>query len=80
MTIDAKDLLNSILSSLSRIDYIRPESIPNIDLYMDQITTFMDTQLCKKQSASTAGQEEIQQRTYSDADFHLLFQKHIKYQ
>lgn len=45
MTIDAKDLLNSILSSLSRIDYIRPESIPNIDLYMDQITTFMDTQL-----------------------------------
>ena len=39
MTIDAKDLLNSILSSLSRIDYIRPESIPNIDLYMDQITT-----------------------------------------
>ena len=33
MTIDAKDLLNSILSSLSRIDYIRPESIPNIDLY-----------------------------------------------
>lgn len=27
MTIDAKDLLNSILSSLSRIDYIRPESI-----------------------------------------------------
>ena len=45
MTIDAKDLLNSILSSLSRIDYILPESIPNIDLYMDQITTFMDTQL-----------------------------------
>lgn len=28
----------------------------------------------QKQSASTAGQEEIQQRTYSDADFHLLFQ------
>jgi len=48
MTIDAKDLLNSILSSLSRIDYIRPESIPNIDLYMDQITTFMDTQLAAK--------------------------------
>lgn len=44
MTIDAKDLLNSILESLSRIDYIRPEDLPNIDLYMDQVTTFMDSQ------------------------------------
>lgn len=47
MTIDTQDFLNSILASLSRIDYIRPDSIPNIDLYMDQITTFMDTQLSK---------------------------------
>ena len=31
MTIDTKDLLNSILSSISRIDYIRPGEIPNID-------------------------------------------------
>ncbi len=45
MTIDEKDLLNSILSSLNRIDYIKPEDIPNIDLYMDQVTTFMDEQL-----------------------------------
>ena len=45
MTIDSKDFPNSILRSLARIDYIRPDSIPNIDLYMDQITTFMDTQL-----------------------------------
>lgn len=45
MTIDEKDLLNSILESLSRIDYIKPEDLPNIDLYMDQVTTFMDAQL-----------------------------------
>ena len=45
MTIDTNDILNSILESLSRIDYIHPEDIPNIDLYMDQVTTFMDTQL-----------------------------------
>lgn len=45
MTIDEKDLLNSILEGLARIDYIKPDTIPNIDLYMDQITTFMDTQL-----------------------------------
>ena len=45
MTIDTSDLLNSILGSLSRIDYIKPEEVPNIPLYMDQVTTFMDAQL-----------------------------------
>ncbi len=45
MTIDTKDLLNSILTSLARIDYVKPEDLPNIDLYMDQVTTFMDQQL-----------------------------------
>ena len=50
MTIDTNDILNSILESLSRIDYIHPEDIPNIDLYMDQVTTFMDTQLSSIQA------------------------------
>ena len=45
MTIDTKDILNSILSSISRIDYIKPEEIPGIDLYMDQVTTFMEEHL-----------------------------------
>lgn len=45
MTINTEDLLNSILESIGRIDYIRPANIPNIDLYMDQVTTFMEEQL-----------------------------------
>ena len=45
MTIDTKDILNSILASISRIDYIKPEESPGIDLYMDQVTTFMDEHL-----------------------------------
>ena len=45
MKIDTVNLLNSILDSLSRIDYIHASDIPNIDLYMDQVTTFMDEQL-----------------------------------
>ncbi len=45
MTIDSNDLLNSILASLDRTRYIRPEDIPGIDLYMDQVTTFMDSEL-----------------------------------
>ena len=45
MTIDSKDLLNSILESIEGIDYIHLEDIPNIDLYMDQVTTFMEEQM-----------------------------------
>ena len=45
MTIDRDDLLNSILASLGRIKHIELEDIPNIDLYMDQVTTFMDRKL-----------------------------------
>ncbi len=45
MVIDTKDMLGSILSSIARIDYIKPGTIPDIDLYMDQVTTFMEEQL-----------------------------------
>lgn len=45
MTIDPQDILNSILSSLEKIDYIKPKEIPDIDLYMDQVTTFMEEHL-----------------------------------
>lgn len=45
MKINRKDMINSILESISRIDYIKPEDLPNIDLYMDQVTTFMEAQL-----------------------------------
>ncbi len=45
MTINSEDLLNSILESFDRITYIHPEDIPNIELYMDQVTTFIDSRL-----------------------------------
>ena len=37
--------MNSILASLERIQHIKSDDIPNIDLYMDQVTTFMDSRL-----------------------------------
>lgn len=43
--LDMKKAILSLLDKLNGIDYINPDSIPNIDLYMDQITTFMDDQL-----------------------------------
>lgn len=45
MTIDKNDLLNSILGSISRIDFVKSTDIPNIDLYMDQVTSFMEKEL-----------------------------------
>lgn len=38
-------LLKSFFHKLDSMDYIRPEDIPNIDLYMDQVTTFMEQNL-----------------------------------
>lgn len=39
-----KEMLD-LIRSIHNIDYVSPEEIPNIDLYMDQITTFMDEHL-----------------------------------
>ncbi len=61
MTIDNKDLLNSILTSLDRISHINPDDIPNIDLYMDQVTTFMDSRL--RSTARYPGEDKILTKT-----------------
>ena len=60
MTIDKNDLLNSILASLSRIDYVNSSDIPNIDLYMDQVTSFMEKQL---KSTKRNGDDKILTKT-----------------
>lgn len=40
-----EDDILQIIRSLQKLDYIKPDEIPNIDLYMDQVTTFMDEHL-----------------------------------
>ena len=45
MKLDTHDMIKSILDNISSIDYIKPADIPNIELYMDQVTTFMDAQM-----------------------------------
>ncbi len=45
MTINTDNLLESILESLERVDYIRADEIPDIDLYMDQVTSIMEERL-----------------------------------
>ena len=45
MSSNTSDYLRSMLDKIKNIDYIKPEDIPNIELYMDQVTTFMDEHL-----------------------------------
>ena len=33
------------MKQFSELDYVHPEDIPNIDLYVDQVTTFIESQL-----------------------------------
>lgn len=61
MTIDREDLLNSIIDSLGRIQHIALDDIPNIDLYMDQVTTFMESHL--KSTTRNPEQDKILTKT-----------------
>ena len=49
-----------LIRSIQDIDYILPKDIPNIELYMDQITTFMDEHL---QSSKRFADDKILTKT-----------------
>mgnify|MGYP001329774323 FL=1 len=45
MNKDNQEFVNSLLQRLAKLNYIKPGDVPNIDLYMDQVTRFMDEHL-----------------------------------
>lgn len=45
MNKDNQEFVNSLLQRLAKLNFIKPGDVPNIDLYMDQVTTFMDEHL-----------------------------------
>ena len=45
MNKDNQEFVNSLLQRLAKLNDIKPGDVPNIDLYMDQVTTFMDEHL-----------------------------------
>ncbi len=45
MKVNTEEILNEIIDKMQDITRIRANDIPNIDLYMDQVTTFMDEKL-----------------------------------
>lgn len=61
MTLDMDDLIGSLMASLDRIDYIKAADIPNIDLYMDQVTTFMESRL--KNTTRNPGVDKVLTKT-----------------
>lgn len=71
MTEDDKSVFRSILDHISGMDYIKPEDLPNIDLYMDQVTTFMEEQLA---ATKRYGDDKILTKTMINnyAKNHLL--------
>lgn len=50
MTTKNEDYVRSLLRRMEQVNYIKPTEVPDIDLYMDQVTTFMDEHLksCKR--------------------------------
>jgi len=71
MTLNYEDLLNSIMASLDRIDNVKSKDMPNIDLYMDQVTTFMESKL--KSATRHPGEDKVLTKTminnYAKNDF-----------
>lgn len=56
-----EESIMDIIKKLREIDYISPSDIPNIDLYMDQVTTFMDSHL--HSTARNPGEDKILTKT-----------------
>ena len=61
MTIDTDNLINSITATFARMNYIDSADIPEIDLYMDQVTAFLDERL--KKSVRNKTDERLMTKT-----------------
>jgi hypothetical protein len=65
MQIDTKELLNKIMERFDQISYAKSGDIPNIDLYMDQVTTLLDKNLKKNREgeAHRKGDDKVMTKT-----------------
>ncbi|MCR5847536.1 MAG: DUF1836 domain-containing protein [Lachnospiraceae bacterium] len=60
---DFDEVLNSILSEMGSVLNIKSGEIPNIDLYMDQVLSFLDEKLNYTRRNSASGDEKIFTKT-----------------
>ena len=75
---DIPSVIEEVFKRYTDGSYIKASMLPDLDLYVDQITTFLTRHLAKTirfedSSAAAAGQEEVFQRPYSSDDLYLLF-------
>ena len=61
MTLDSDNLIDSIMASLDRVKFIKTGDIPDISLYMDQVTAFIDERL--KNTARHHGSDRLLTKT-----------------
>ncbi|MCR4585240.1 MAG: DUF1836 domain-containing protein [Lachnospiraceae bacterium] len=61
MTLDSDNLIDSIMASLDRVKFIKTGDIPDISLYMDQVTAFIDERL--KNTARHHGEDRLLTKT-----------------
>lgn len=59
------------LEEWMKLDYVLPEDLPNIELYMDQVTTFLEEQL---KNTKRFEDDKIFTKTIF---FHLLIRRNI---
>ncbi|MBO4310883.1 MAG: DUF1836 domain-containing protein [Lachnospiraceae bacterium] len=57
------DVLNSILEEMDNVLNIKSDDIPNIDLYMDQVLSFLDDKLNYTRRSTQDGEEKIFTKT-----------------
>ena len=57
---DLKTFLEEVNATLSTLDYVHPETIPDIELYMDQVLSFLDDKL---QASKRNEEDKILTRT-----------------
>lgn len=67
------------LEEWMKLDYVLPEDLPNIELYMDQVTTFLEEQL---KNTKRFEEDKIFTKTMINnytktIFFHLLIRKNI---
>ncbi|MBE5855704.1 MAG: DUF1836 domain-containing protein [Lachnospiraceae bacterium] len=58
---DYHALLSELMKELNATEYVKPSDIPNIDLYMDQVTTFMESKL--RESSRNPEEDKILTKT-----------------
>jgi hypothetical protein len=58
MQINTKELLDKIMKSFDELSYVKSNDIPNIDLYMDQVTTLLDKNLRRNKRNSGENNSE----------------------